>query len=249
MDAAASEIRIIEHPGSYLRYRMHVVDRKGDQVRDVIESREGTVARLIMTDGRPLTREEDSAERVRLDEIVKSPDIFAKHVHNDRSNKKLAVDLLREMPDAMLYSYVPGQPQVQGTSSRRQVVLDFRPNPRWTPPSTTAEALTGLQGRIWIDVASHTTVRMEGAVFRSVNFGWGMLAHIYPGGTLELEQTDTGGKRWIFTHFAESLSVRALMMKNVDVHSKVDTSNFEFLPEMSYTDAIRVLLNTPPAVR
>ena len=47
----------------------------------------------------------------------------------------------------------------------------------------------------------------------AINFGWGMVAHIYPGGKLVLEQTDAGGGRWIFTHFTEQLTVRALMVK------------------------------------
>ncbi len=41
---------------SYLRYRMETVNEKGNQVRDVIESKDGTVARLILKDGKPLTR-------------------------------------------------------------------------------------------------------------------------------------------------------------------------------------------------
>ncbi len=244
-DAAQNEARAIEQPGNYLRYRLHLVDRKGDQVRDEVESRDGTVARLILRDGRALTPDEDTAERGRLSDVLASPDDFAKHMRGDRSNKKLAVDLVRLMPDAMLYTYVPGQPQLGNTKSRHQIVLDYTPNSQWTPPTTTAEALTGLRGRIWIDVDSHTLVRMEGNIFRPVNFGWGMLAHIYPGGMLVLEQTNPGGGRWIFTHFEESLSVRALMVKTMEVHSRLETSDFQAIPDMSYTDAIHLLLNTP----
>src|SRR5580704_12742908 len=46
VDAVANELLVLNHPGSYLRYRMHIHDEKGDQVRDVIESKDGTVARL-----------------------------------------------------------------------------------------------------------------------------------------------------------------------------------------------------------
>ena len=30
-------------------------------------------------------------------------------------------------------------------------------------------------------------------ISRGVNFGWGMVAHIYPGGKLKLDQTNAGG--------------------------------------------------------
>src|ERR1700694_3321511 len=33
VDCANNEILVIQHPGSFLRYRLHVVDEKGDQVR------------------------------------------------------------------------------------------------------------------------------------------------------------------------------------------------------------------------
>ena len=61
VDTVANELYALHHKGSYLRYRMHIVDAKGDQVRDVIESRDGTVARLILRDGKPLTDQLDQA--------------------------------------------------------------------------------------------------------------------------------------------------------------------------------------------
>ncbi len=244
-EAAAAELRALNHAGPYLRYRMHLIDHKGDQLRDEIETHDGTVARLIERDGHPLTPEEDAAERDRLNALVASPDDFFKHIHSDRSEKKTAGDLIQLLPDAMLYTYTPGQPQLPGVP-RRQIVLDFAPNPNWSPPTTPSEALTGLRGRLWIDADAHTTVRLEGNVFRPVNVGWGMLARIYPGGAFIVQQTNPGnGSRWIYTHFEQSLNVRALMFKSMEIHGKVDASDFQPVPDMNYADAIRLLLNTP----
>jgi hypothetical protein len=145
----------------------------------------------------------------------------------------------------MLHTYVPGQPQTGKNPGMTEIVIDYEPNPKFSPPTTTAEALTGLKGRVWIDAKSKYVVRMEGTIFRSVNFGWGMLAHIYPGGKLMIEQTDSGGGRWIFTNFTEQLSVRALMVKTLNVKTNVEASEFKPINEMNYQDAIHVLLNTP----
>jgi hypothetical protein len=245
VDTVARELDALHHKGSYLRYRMHVVDAKGDQVRDLIESRDGTVARLILRDGKPLTDEQDKAERQRLNEMLANPSAFAKHAHSDDSGKKIADSLMRLMPDAMIYTYVPGQPQTGKNPGMTEVVIDYEPNPKFHPPSTTAEALTGLRGRAWIDSKTRQLVRMEGNIFQGINFGWGMLAHIYPGGNLMIEQAEAGNGRWIFTHFTERLAVRALMVKTLNIKTDVDTSNFQSVPEMSYQDAIHVLLNTP----
>lgn len=245
VDAAANELIALHHKDSYLRYRMHAVNEKGDQVRDTIESKDGTVARLTMRDGKPLTEEQDRWERQRLNDMLASPAGFAKHIRNGESERKIADRLVPLMPDAALYSYTPGQPQTGTNNGALEVVIDYKPNPQFSPPNTEAEALTGLEGRIWVDAKTHYLVRMEGTVSHGVNFGWGMLAHIYPGGKLVLNQTEAGGGRWIFTNFSMELTVRALMVKTLNVKSHVEASNYQTIAPMSYQDAIHLLLDTP----
>ncbi|RXH55658.1 hypothetical protein GRAN_2515 [Granulicella sibirica] len=243
VDSSNNEIPVVEPSTVYLRYKMHLADEKGVMLRDVIESRDGSVARLIERDDRPLTEAEDKAEQERLNDMIASPGAFQKHIANDVSGKKRAAELIKMLPDAMLYSYTPGQPQIDHPAGQ-QVVIDFKPNPAWKPPSTTAEALTGLQGRVWIDIKTHHMVRMEGEIFQGVNLGWGMLAHIYPGGQLTIEQAPFGGK-WIFTKFTEQITVRALMLKTIRQNEHVESRDHTPVNEMSYQDAIRTLLATP----
>lgn len=246
VDVVANELVALHHPNSFLRYHMHATDAKGDKVRDVFESKDGAVARLILKDGRPLTEDEDKAERQRLTDMVASPATYAKHIKDDATGRKLADQLMRLMPDSMIYTYTPGQPQTGSNGGALEIVLDYKPNPKFSPPVTAAEALTGLEGRVWIDAKSRQLVRMEGTIFRAVNFGWGMLAHIYPGGHVVLEQMNAGGNRWIFTHFSEDVSVRALMLKTLHIHTDVEAGSFQTLPgPISYQDAIRMLLDTP----
>ena len=219
IDAAANELVALHHKNSYLRYRMEMNNEKGQQVRDIIESKDGTVARLILKDGKPLTPEQDKAERQRLNDMIAAPATFAKHVKNGESEKTMADKLVPLMADAMINTYTPGQPQSGRNNGAPEIVLDYKPNPNFVPPTTEAQALTGLEGRVRIDAKTRYVVRMEGTIFRGVNFGWGMLAHIYPGGKVEMNQTDAGGSRWIFTDFSMQLSVRALMVKRLDIHS------------------------------
>jgi hypothetical protein len=245
VDAAANELVALHHRGSYLRYRMETINERGDQVRDVIESKDGSVARLILKDGKPLTEEQDQAERRRLSSMIDSPAAYAKHVKNGESEKTMADKLVPLMADAMINTYTPGQPQSGRNGGALEIVLDYKPNPKFVPSSTEAQALTGLEGRVWIDAKTRYVVRMEGTISHGVNFGWGMLAHIYPGGKLEMNQTSVGGNRWIFTDFSMQLSVRALMVKRLEIRSNAKTSNYQTLGPMSYQDAIRLLLATP----
>lgn len=243
-EACDNEIPVIEHRGSYLRYRLHVIDEKGNQLRDVIESRDGTVARLIQRDGRALTDEQDRAEHERLNDLLASPAAYQKHINADVTGKKRAAETIHMLPDAMLFSYTAGQPQLESPAGQ-QVVIDFKPNPEWKPPTLPAEGLTGLQGRVWIDVKTRHMVRMEGEIFQSINLGWGMLAHIYPGGRLALDQTVATPERWIFARFSEEITVRALMVKTIHQSADISSGGYQTVAAMSYQDAIRMLLASP----
>lgn len=247
VDAANSELLVIQHPGSYLRYRYHVVDDKGDQTRDQLETPEGSVARLILRNGQPLTQEEDSAERSRLNGILQSPSAFERHIKREQDNKKMGMKLIREMPDALLWSYAPGQPPLPNVQagSGPMVVLDFKPNPKWSPPDIESAPLTGVGGRLWIDSRSKRVVHLEAKLSRAVNIGWGMVAHIYPGGTAKVDQVDADGQRWIVQHIVEQLTVRALMVKTVNQRLQFDTSDYQPVKPMSAQEAVKLLLDTP----
>lgn len=225
-----------------MRYLIRKVDRKGDTTRQVIESVQGNVARLIRRDGKPITTAEDTAERSRLNDILTSPDDFLKREQRDGAGRNYAIQLIKLLPQAGLYTYTPGQPQPPGATSP-QVVIDFQPNPAFHPPTMVSEILTGLKGRVWIDARTATMTRIEGDVLRPVNFGWGLVARIYPGGHVEFEQTQVEGKRWIYSHLDVNVTVREIMLHTVNDKTKMSTWNFELLPApVSYQDAVHALL-------
>jgi hypothetical protein len=251
VDCANNEAIVIQHPDSFLRYRLHVIDEKGDHLRDRIETPEGSVSRNLQSDGRPLTPAEDAAERQRLNDLLASPAAFARHIRNEQNNKQIGVNLLKLIPNAMLWSYTAGQPQLpnQPTGDPALVVLDFKPNPAWSPPNFEAETLTGVEGRVWIDPRTRRMVRLEGSLTRAVNIGWGIVAHLYPGGTVTLQQANVGGQRWIVEHIVEQLNLRALLVKNVHQRLVFDTADYQPVPAMPYQQAIKILLDTPLPTR
>jgi hypothetical protein len=248
-EAMRDEIDIIHYKPPLLRYREHLIDSKGNIVRDVIESKDGSVARIIYRDNHVVAPDEDASERTRLQDMLNSPSTFAKHMKSDQSGKKLASDLLGQFSTAMLCSFAPGQPQRPRPNLKPddppEIVVDFTPDPKWNPPSLTAEALTGLRGRLWIDARTHRLMRMEGDIFQQVNFGWGIFAHVYPGGKLTLEQVYIGQQRWIFSRFTESVVVRAILVKTFRETSDVSAANFVEVPPMPWQEAIKILLDTP----
>jgi hypothetical protein len=248
--ATRNEVELIRQQGTFsVRYKERKVDARNDTTRLVIESRQGAVARLIERNGKPISAAEDTAERARLQEAIDHPDDFYKHHRKDAQQRHDAVQLVQLMPRALLFSYAPGQPQRSGVAAP-EVVLDFQPDPGFHPPTMLADVLTGLQGRLWIDAATQHVTRVEGHVLKPVNFGFGMLAKLYPGGTLTLEQTSAGGGHWIYSDMEEHLTVRALMVKTLPENMHIGSSDIQLLPALlSYQDAIHALMAMPVALR
>ena len=203
------------------------------------------MARLVSRDGRPLTAEEDADERERLNGLIDSPSIFEKHHKRNVSARAYSSELIRLMPKAMIYTYAAGQPQPRGVNST-QIVIDFQPDPKFQPPTMVSELLTGIEGRLWIDARLHVVTRGETRVVRAVNFGWGMLAHIYPGGTVEFEQAQVGDGHWVYSRVDEHLKIREELVKTANENTTMTASKLQRMPEqLSYQDAIRKLLDTP----
>jgi hypothetical protein len=244
--AAHNEVGIIDAEGNFpLRYRIRKVDAKGDTTREVIESKDGTVARLVQRNGQPLTPEEDAGERERLNDSIATPEDFLRHQHRSHETREYSKQLIGLLPAAMIYTYVPGQPQLSDVKSL-QVVLDFRPDPNFHPPSMIANVLTGLQGRVWIDARTRNMTHIEAKVLKPVNFGLGVIAHIYPGGTIVFDQARADENHWVFAHLEEHLTVRELMLKTVPQNTIMNSWDFRVMPsQISYQEAIRTLLAMP----
>lgn len=248
-DVIRNEIKVIESADKVpLRYRQRRVGAKGDTTREVVVSREGNVARLLERDGQPLTAAEDADERERLNDELKSPDEFLRHHRRETDMRDSVIKVVALMPQAMIYSYAPGQPQLKG--SENLVVLDFHPNPDFHPPTMLAECLTGLEGRVWIDPKTRTLTRIEAHVLRPVNMGFGILAKIFPGGTMALDQEKLGDDHWVYSHLDEHLTARVLMVKNYPENNVITSWDFRPMASLpSYQDGIRMLLAMPVATK
>lgn len=233
-----------------LRYLLRKVDAKGDMTRQVIESRDGSVARLVQRNGAPITAEEDAAERQRLQDVLNSPEAFFRHHRHDKTERDYALELVHALPGAMQWSYAPGQPQ-EPAGTNPQIVLDFTPDPRFKPPTLITEGLTGVAGRLWIDAQTHCVARLEIRILHPVNFGWGgMLARIGAGGTVEMEQALVGDHRWIYSHLSEHLSIREVMIHTVQENTEIHAWDAHVLPrQISYQDAVHELLAMPVQTR
>ncbi len=242
-EAVKYQLDDFHHSTWALRYKVHRVTDRDDTVRELVESSEGNVSRTLERHGQRLTPEQAGEEEQRLRSLT--PPEMARRRHGGDSTDKFAIELITAMPKAMTYTLTPGQPQVSQFSGS-QVVLDYAPNPEFHAESTAQSLLEGLAGKLWIDAETHHLLRIEINIVKNLNLAFGILAHVYEGGTMVYEQHPVGGGHYAYSHIAIDVRLRELMVKTVPYHSTLDTTNVTLLPSPpSLKQAVDMLLSTP----
>ncbi|MDX6459727.1 MAG: hypothetical protein QOE55_3424, partial [Acidobacteriaceae bacterium] len=171
-----------------LRYLLRKTDDHRDTTKDIIETAQGDVARLIAIQNQPLTAEANQAELDRLHTLANHPEI-QEHRHQREQKDAARVDrLMRLLPDAFLYRDQGSTPCPAGEGTCHH--LSFSPNPSFEPPDVEANIFRGLAGELWIDQAQERLTRLDARVIANVDFGWGILGKLDKGGTIQLEQSD-----------------------------------------------------------
>jgi hypothetical protein len=229
-----------------LRYVLRKTDEQHDTTKDIIETSQGDVARLVAINGQPLSAEANQAELDRLHTLANHPEI-QQHRHQREQKDAARVDrLMRLLPDAFLYRYEGMTGCAAGSCYR----LSFSPNPHFTPPDMEASIFRGLAGEVWIDQEQERLTHLDAHVIANVDFGWGILGELDKGGTILLEQSDIGGHDWELTHLKLNLTGKALMVRSLNIQITEQASHFTQVPPgLDYSKAIQLLENssaTPP---
>jgi hypothetical protein len=231
------------HRGWGLQYRVHRLDQKEDSIREVIETEDGNISRTLTYKGRALTEDEEKGEQERLKALTSQE--VSKRRQKSESNDKYGIELIRTLPQAMIFTPAAGQPQLSGR--RPQIVLDYAPDPKFHPASTTQSLLTGVAGRVWIDAETHHLTRIELRVIQNLNLMFGILARVYQGGTLSYEQKPVSPQHDAYTEIKMDVKLRELMVHVAPYRQTLTVSDIRFYPVApTVKDAVNTLLAIPP---
>jgi hypothetical protein len=226
-----------------LRYLLRKTGEHRDTTKDIIETAQGDVARLIAIDNQPLTAEANQAELDRLNTLANHPEIQEHRRQREQKDADRVDRLMRLLPDGFLYrdEGTSPCPSAQGTCHH----LTFSPNPAFEPPDVEANIFRGLAGEVWIDQAQERLARLDAHVIANVDFGWGILGKLDKGGTIQLEQSDIGNHDWELTTLKLNLKGKALMLKPLDIQLTEQASHFSQVPpDVDYRKAIQLLKNS-----
>lgn len=242
-EALATEARLAVDPGHPMRYQLRKQSPRLTTTKQIVETRDGAVARLVAVNDRPLDAAGEQAEQQRLSELERNPGQQQHRMRSEQNDNGIVIKVLRMMPTAFLYRYMGPGPGPAGPVER----YSFRPRPGFQPPDMESQALTAMNGEIWVDPAAGRVVRLAGSLTEDTSYGWGIFGKLNKGGWLELEQAQVGPHQWRISHVRLHMSLR-IVVKSKIFDTEEQMSGYQPVAfGMDYRSAIRMLRAGVPA--
>lgn len=227
----------------------HKQTQHGSETKALVETHIATAGLVVARNGQALAPAEARAEQVREQRFVTSSSELQAKVHREQEDRDHTIQIMKALPDAFLYEAAgtdAGSNSI-GKSGDELIRLNFRPNPKYVPPSRVEQVLTGLQGYVLVDAKEHRIAKIDGTLFRDVEFGWGFLGKLYQGGHFLVEQADVGDGQWELTHMRLAFQGRVLLIKRLAIESDEVFTGFRKVPStISFAEGLKMLETGSP---
>jgi hypothetical protein len=235
--ALANELRAAQDSSHPMRYVLHKITAHLTSTKQIVETKDGEVARLILVFDKPLSPSAEQQEEARLDALSSNPGQQHHRKQSEDADTVRALKVLRALPYAFTYQYAGPADSPSSTIQK----FTFKPNPNFSAPDLETTALSQMSGQILVDAANERVTRLEGHLDQDVDFGWGILGRLNKGGWIRIDQADVGGNQWRTVHFQMEMSGRVVFKTRV-FDTTEDESGFTPVPlRMTYVQAIQML--------
>jgi hypothetical protein len=246
--ALATEVRTAQDLNHPMRYRLRKSSPRFTSTKEIAETRDGDVARLVAINDQPLSQEDELREEARLDALLSDPSRQRHRKQSEESDTGIVLKLLRMLPQAFIYEYA-GVGQGSAGPNHSEIVEKFRfhPNPAFSPPDLETQALTAMSGELWIDASQERVTRLEGHLQQDTNYGFGILGKLDKGGWIVLEQAEVAAGQWRIARFQIKMELR-ILFKEKSFDSVQEMTHYAPIPvNLDYRQAIQMLRGAPSA--
>lgn len=239
--ALANEVSAAGEKNHPMRYQLRKVTPHLTTTKEIIETADGDVARLIGANGKPLNGSAEQKEMARLDALAANPADQNRRKQSETADADRAIKILRALPEAFVYRYTG--PGTSGTGAVE--TYTFTPNRNYSPTGMETQILTAMTGKISVDPAAQRVVHLEGHLQRSVDYGLGIIGRLNKGGWIALDQAPVVDGRWRTVRLQLAMTGRILFFtKTYDLLEEES----DFAPvseELKYRGAIAMLKKDP----
>ena len=240
--ALENELNAAQDRSHPMQYRLHRSSPRLTSTKQIVETRDGAVARLLTVNDAVLTTADREKDDARLDALLADPSRQHKRKQSEQDDTGRALKVLRALPKAFLYQYAGSETNSSTTLAR----YTFTPNPKFSSADLELLVLTAMTGTLTIDSTHQRIVRLEGHLQQDVDIGWGILGRLNKGGSIVVEQADIGGGVWRIVNFQIAMNGR-VFFKTRSFDTAEEESQFTPVPlEMTYQQAIQLLRSSGP---
>lgn len=238
----------------YWRYWIEHHSSKETFVQEQVETPQGPLTRVQLSNGHPLTVEAREEEDRRIDHLLSSPGEQAQHRKEYADDEHRIGRILALLPDAFLYE----TPQEQNLSGVSCYHMRFHPNPNYPAHSIEARIFHAMSGDLWVSIQNKHLVRLDGKLQENVDFGFGILGRLYKDGWFRLERTNAGGGTgggagdWKTQRLEIHMIGRAMLFKTISRETSEVRGGFTPVPPgLSLQQAALMMLQpiVPPAAQ
>jgi hypothetical protein len=212
------------------RVDLRHLDSLGQVVSKAVETFDVTLLdgspyrRLAARDDRPLKPGEEGKEQKRLarSTVQRRKETAAQRMLRLAEYEKRPEwqrEAWRELPEAFDFR-LAGQEVWNGTSL---YVIQATPRQGYQPRSRTAEMLTRLRGKLWVDKQDYHLVRAEVEVVDTISVGL-LLVRVAKGSRAAFEQTRVNGEVWLPRRVQVSASARLGLLKVLRFEQEISYS-------------------------
>jgi hypothetical protein len=219
----ANELKAQDEGYSRWMYRVDREEQNKKKTKEVVQTGQGSLDRLVAVDGQPLNAKEQKDERERIENLVRNP---AEQQRLEQTKKKDAEQckaFFKMIPDALTFIYAGRDGAL--------IKLSYRPNPSFQPPSREARVLHEMEGEMWVHETQRRLVRIRGQLIAEVKFAGGLLGYLEKGGHFNVEQRELLPSQWDLTFMEVDMKGKALFFKTIAVNEKEYRSNFRIVPD------------------
>ena len=103
------------------------------------------------------------------------------------------------------------------------------------------EVLTGMQGHVLVDAVHYRIASIDGTLFKSVGFGWGILGHLNAGGHFVVHQQNVDNV-WEISNMTVNFTGKILLVKSLNIESTEVFSDFKRIStDLTFAQAVELL--------
>lgn len=227
------------HPSSatdiHWKYRLQKQLDGKLETREVVETKSGSLDKLLSVSGKPLTDAQQRGESERILKFSRDADEQKKAELTRRKDAAQCDAFLKMIPDAFIFQY-------QGQDGKL-VRVTFKPNPQFRAPSREGRVLQQMAGEMWIDSDQKRLASIDGRLTNEVKFGGGLLGHLEKGGRFSVKRAELAAGDWETNEIDVDMHGKALLFKSISVQQKELHTDFERMPsDLTLVDAANLLL-------